>query len=93
MSNLPDVVSREEWHAARNELLAKEKELTRLLRAAALGNVLVQARTLGADLPDVPSMRDLVRRTHEVRTHTPRPGLDWEDAEARVAGSSQGAMT
>jgi predicted dithiol-disulfide oxidoreductase (DUF899 family) len=27
--NLPEVVSREEWLAARRELLAKEKELTR----------------------------------------------------------------
>jgi len=27
--NLPDVVSREEWRAARKELLAKEKRLTR----------------------------------------------------------------
>ena len=27
--SLPDVVSREEWLAARKELLAKEKELTR----------------------------------------------------------------
>ena len=30
MGNLPEVVSREEWLAARKELLAKEKELTRL---------------------------------------------------------------
>jgi predicted dithiol-disulfide oxidoreductase (DUF899 family) len=30
MENLPEVVSREEWLAARRELLAKEKELTRL---------------------------------------------------------------
>ena len=29
VGNLPEVVSREEWLAARNELLAKEKELTR----------------------------------------------------------------
>ncbi|WP_405544173.1 DUF899 domain-containing protein [Streptomyces phaeochromogenes] len=29
MGNLPEVVSREEWLAARRELLAKEKELTR----------------------------------------------------------------
>ena len=29
LGNLPEVVSREEWLAARNELLAKEKELTR----------------------------------------------------------------
>ncbi len=30
MGNLPEVVSREEWFAARKELLAQEKELTRL---------------------------------------------------------------
>ncbi|MCI3278150.1 DUF899 domain-containing protein [Streptomyces cylindrosporus] len=30
MENLPEVVSREEWLAARKELLAEEKELTRL---------------------------------------------------------------
>jgi predicted dithiol-disulfide oxidoreductase (DUF899 family) len=29
MENLPEVVSREQWHAARTELLAREKELTR----------------------------------------------------------------
>jgi sugar (pentulose or hexulose) kinase len=52
--------------------------------AAALGNVLVQARTLGAGLPDLASMRALVRRTHDVRRHDPRPGLDWAAAEARL---------
>jgi len=30
IGNLPEVVSREEWFTARRELLAKEKELTRL---------------------------------------------------------------
>ena len=35
--------------------------------AAALGNVLVQARALGADLPDLAAMRALVRRTHDLR--------------------------
>jgi len=30
MENLPEVVSREEWLAARKELLVKEKELTRV---------------------------------------------------------------
>jgi len=55
--------------------------------AAALGNVLVQARTLGADLPDLAAMRDLVRRTHELRRHEPRTTLDWDRAEARVPRS------
>ena len=40
--------------------------------AAALGNVLVQARALGADLPDLAAMRALVRRTHDVRRYDPR---------------------
>ncbi len=41
--------------------------------AAALGNVLVQARTLGADLPDLAAMRRLVRATHSRRQYDPRP--------------------
>lgn len=52
--------------------------------AAALGNVLVQARALGADLPDLVAMRALVRRTHDVRRYEPDLGLDWSAAEARV---------
>lgn len=52
--------------------------------AAALGNGLVQARALGADLPDLAAMRALIRRTHDVRRYEPRSGLDWEAAAARV---------
>ncbi|WP_307862016.1 rhamnulokinase family protein [Nocardioides sp. SYSU D00065] len=52
--------------------------------AAALGNALVQARALGADLPDLAAMRALVRETHDVRRHDPRPGLDWDAADQRV---------
>jgi rhamnulokinase len=52
--------------------------------AAALGNVLVQARTLGADLPDLAAMRDLVRRTHELHRYEPRSGSAWDAAEARL---------
>ncbi|TYL49825.1 rhamnulokinase [Nocardioides sp. BGMRC 2183] len=52
--------------------------------AAALGNVLVQARTLGADLPDLPAMRAAVRASYEVREYQPRAGLDWDAAEARA---------
>jgi sugar (pentulose or hexulose) kinase len=58
--------------------------------AAALGNVLVQARTLGAGLPDLAAMRDLVRRTHDVRRHEPRPGLDWQAAAERVPRPGEG---
>lgn len=52
--------------------------------AAALGNVLVQARTLGCDLPDLAAMRALVRRSHELRRYEPRPGSDWDRAEGRL---------
>ncbi len=58
--------------------------------AAALGNGLVQARALGADLPDLAAMRALVRRTHEVRRFEPRSGAakdsDWDAAAARLSG-------
>ncbi len=54
--------------------------------AAALGNVLVQARTLGADLPDLAAMRALVRSTHELRRFEPTSGLDWDAAEKRLEG-------
>ena len=54
--------------------------------AAALGNVLVQSRALGADLPDLAAMRALVRRTHAVRRHEPGDDLDWEGAEQRLPG-------
>lgn len=52
--------------------------------AAALGNGLVQARALGAAVPDLAAMRALIRRTHEVRRFEPRSGLDWDAAASRV---------
>jgi len=55
--------------------------------AAALGNVLVQARALGADLPDLTAMRRLVAATHEPVRHEPGDGLDWDGAERRLASS------
>jgi rhamnulokinase len=58
--------------------------------AAALGNVLVQARTLGAALPDLAAMRALLRRTHDVRRHDPRPGLGWDAADRRVTRNRDG---
>ena len=54
------------------------------VEAAALGNVLVQGRALGADLPDLAAMRALVRQSYDVRRYEPRAGLDWATAEARV---------
>jgi rhamnulokinase len=55
------------------------------VEATALGNALVQARTLGADLPDLAAMRALVRATHDLRRYRPsgNPAV-WDEAEARV---------
>lgn len=58
--------------------------------ASALGNVLVQARALGVDLPDLAAMRDLVRRTHDLRRYEPRSTLDWAAAEARLVAARDG---
>ena len=53
--------------------------------ATALGNVLVQARTLGAPLPDLASMRDLLRRTQRMWRYEPATGdARWEEAENRM---------
>jgi len=52
--------------------------------AAALGNVLVQARTLGVELPDLAAMRALIGETHSTCRYRPRSGLDWEKAEKEV---------
>lgn len=52
---------------------------------AALGNVLVQARALGAPLTDLAAMRRLVRETHTLDRYEPRSGLDWAAAQERVA--------
>nr|WP_154676552.1 rhamnulokinase family protein [Amycolatopsis benzoatilytica] len=49
------------------------------VEATALGNVLVQARTLGEDLPDLAAMRALVGRTQSVRRYTPSAQVQsWE---------------
>ncbi|WP_091504026.1 rhamnulokinase [Amycolatopsis sacchari] len=53
------------------------------VEAAALGNVLVQARTLGEDLPDLAAMRALIRRTQPLRRYDPTGG-DWAAAQARL---------
>ena len=60
------------------------------VEASALGNVLVQARTLGARLPDLEAMRALVAGTYDVRRYEPQGrGADWQAAEARVFGGGQ----
>jgi rhamnulokinase len=59
------------------------------VEASALGNVLVQARALGAPLPDLTAMRALVRATHELRRYEPQgKPADWDAAESRVFGGS-----
>jgi rhamnulokinase len=56
------------------------------VEAAALSNVLVQARTLGADLPDLQAMRALIASTHDVRRYEPSvSGRAWDEAEERLA--------
>ena len=52
--------------------------------AAALGNVLVQARALGVGLETLADMRSVVRRTQQLRTYEPRTGTDWEALEAQL---------
>jgi rhamnulokinase len=78
---------------ARNELLCRLTAsacgvpvLAGPVEAAALGNVLVQARALGAPLPDLASMRALVRATHDVVRHEPTHVGDWDAAERAVRG-------
>jgi rhamnulokinase len=63
---------------AQNELLCRlaadalgRPVLAGPVEATALGNVLVQARALGADLPDLAAMRALVATTHPVRRFEP----------------------
>ena len=60
------------------------------VEASALGNVLVQARTLEAQLPDLEAMRALVAATQDVRRYEPRGhGAGWEAAETRVFESGR----
>jgi rhamnulokinase len=58
------------------------------VEASALGNVLVQARALGEQLPDLGAMRALVRATHQLRRYEPQgKPADWDAAESRMFGS------
>lgn len=52
--------------------------------AAALGNVLVQARALGVGLETLADMRALLRRTQRLERFEPHPGTDWEQLEAQL---------
>ncbi|WP_156753529.1 rhamnulokinase [Actinokineospora pegani] len=80
---------------ARNELLCDLTAaacgvpvLAGPVEAAALGNVVVQARALGVDLPDRWAMRSLIASTHPPREHRPagRAG-EWDALEARLASA------
>lgn len=52
--------------------------------AAALGNVLVQARALGVGLHTVADMRALLRATQVLRRFEPDPTVDWARLESRL---------
>jgi rhamnulokinase len=56
------------------------------VEAAALGNVLVQARVLGVAPADLGGMRDLLRRTQQLRRFEPsRAGARaWDEATGRI---------
>jgi rhamnulokinase len=58
------------------------------VEGTALGNVLVQARTLGAPLPDLAAMRALLRETQDLRRYEPSGDQSaWDAAEARIHGT------
>ena len=62
------------------------------VEATALGNVLVQARALGADLADLPAMRSLLRSTQDLVRYDPTPGTQDRWAEAsRTIGAAPSA--
>ena len=83
---------------ARNELLcqltADACELPVVagpVEATALGNALVQARTLGAVGGTLADLRHLLRETHELRRYEPRSDpTAWRAAEARLAPAPPG---
>ena len=57
------------------------------VEATALGNVLVQARALGAVSGDLAALRELLVRTQELTTYEPRGAeAAWASAERRVHG-------
>ena len=84
---------------ARNELLCRLTAeacglpvLAGPVEATALGNVLVQARALGVDLPDLAAMRALVRATNPPVRYEPTGDIGiWDAAELRLrSGAAAG---
>jgi sugar (pentulose or hexulose) kinase len=58
------------------------------VESTALGNVLVQARTLDADVPDLAAMRALLRASQDLQRYEPYgDAAAWDAAEARIYGS------
>jgi rhamnulokinase len=57
------------------------------VEAAALGNVLVQARGLGVLSGGLPELRALLRRTQDAQLYLPTPGSGtaWDTAESRLS--------
>ena len=56
------------------------------VEAAALGNVLVQARGLGVLSGGLPELRALLRNTQDAQLYLPTPGSGaaWDAAERRT---------
>ncbi len=54
------------------------------VEATALGNVLVQARTSG-EIGSLSEIRDIVRRSSEMRHYAPQNSSDWQAANSRFA--------
>jgi rhamnulokinase len=52
--------------------------------ATAIGNILVQARALGAAPAELSAMRALVGQSQPLRRHQPRSHLDWQAAALRL---------
>ncbi len=54
------------------------------VEATALGNVLVQARTSG-EIGSLPEIRDVVRRSSDLKHYAPQDSSSWQAANARFA--------
>lgn len=58
--------------------------MTGPVEATALGNVLVQARTAG-EIGSLAEIRDVVRRSSEMKQYLPQQSSEWQAANARFA--------
>lgn len=54
------------------------------VEAAALGNILVQARAAGTIAGGLPELRDLIRRTHRLDRYEPHDTHRWDAAARRL---------